>query len=373
MERIVKISSYTPLGDEIANECSLFHTFPSVCRLSDGSFLCSALVGKTKSGPEGRIRVVRSSDGMRSWLPSASPSESDEGDPLYGYIMCHMTEVPAVKAGFVVAVYLRVLRKEPSEPLFHPKTDGMQRSEVRIAVSEDFGLTWSKPRPIEFELPDLIVPGKCLVLPSGALGIPCEVWHEWDRGWRQWPSSRLIISDDAGRTWKTAAVMAKDVERQNIYGDPRLTICPDGRVMSLFWRYNLSDGKDFPVHRSFSRDSGLSWDIPAAVPLEAQISCPVALKRGLTLCVYQKRFGEGAGVRAALSRDECGSFERETDTLLWESPKKTASQNPFSGYEDFQFGYTTCLKETDSEVLVSFWAGNGRTSCMKLLRLKVDS
>ncbi|HOV64624.1 MAG TPA: sialidase family protein [Spirochaetia bacterium] len=370
MKRIETVLDITPLGDEVGGEESIFYTFPSICTLSNGSLLCSALVGKTKSGPEGRIRLIRSNDGMRSWQPSASPSQADESDPLYGYIMCHLTET---QPGRILAVYLRSERKKADEPLFHPKTDGMQRSQVRISFSPDFGYSWEKPHPLDFTLPDLIVPGKCIILPSGDLGIPCEVWHEWDRGWRQWPSSRLILSSDSGLSWPSAGIMAQDTERNSIYGDPRLTILPDGRLLALFWRYSLLDGKDFSVHRSISIDSGRNWEPPFAIPLEAQISCPVALSPGLTLCVYQKRFGDAAGVHAVLSYDECLHFDMATDTILWKSPKKTASQNPFSGYADFQFGYTTCLKESETDVLVSFWAGNGRTSCVKLLRLKVES
>ena len=221
--------------------------------------------------------------------------------------MCHITEIPGVKPGKLVAVYLRVQRKDRNRPLFHPETDGMQRSEVRLALSNDFGHTWEKPQKMDFQLPDLIVPGKCIVLPNGNLGIPCEVWHEWDRGFRQGPSSRLILSADSGKSWKRASIMAADVRKKSIYGDPRLTVTADGKLIALFWRY--AETGLICRFTDLSADCGESWAEPQALSLEGQISCPVALNDQLSLCVYQKRFGKSAGVRAVISRDLCSSFD----------------------------------------------------------------
>lgn len=368
--RIRVIESYLVAGDETARPDSLFHTFPSLTRCADGSYLCATLVGTEKSGPDGRTRVFRSTDDCRSWNPMPSPTAADErADPRWGYLMCHLAETAP---GRFAACYLRSDRFHPREPLFHPTTSGMQHTVVRLCDSADAGRTWSAPRDLDYRLPDLIAPGPFLRLPDGALGMPFEVWHEWDKGWREGPSTRLIRSTDQGRTWPVGGIIARDLGRNVIYGDPRLTVYSDGRTVALLWVYDIGGNEDQPVHRAESSDAGRTWSVPESTGLVAQICNPVALKGDALLAVYQKRFGADSGLRAILSRDAGRSWDAATDTALWTCKREAGDTNPFSGYEQYAFGYSTTLRISDMEALVTFWASNGRTTCIRILRVVVE-
>jgi hypothetical protein len=357
------------LGDESPLGDSKFCTFPSLSRGLDGTLRCTALVGTQKTGPDGRTVLVKSTDGGRTWQPGPSPTIWDEqADPRFGYMMCHIAELAR---GHLLAAYLRVDRFNPSEPLFHPKTNGMQRSVVRLCESRDDGQTWSKPWDLDYRLPDVMAPGAILRLPDGALGIPFEVWHEWDKGFREGPSTRLAISSDGGKTWPYAGMIARDTSNRTIHGDPRLTVLPDGRLVVLLWVYSIDKEQDLPVHRSESRD-GRTWSAPQSTGLIGQIANPAALRDHLLLCVYQKRFGADAGLRAVLSPDDGVTWDARTDTLLWSTGQHSAPNNPFSGYEQYSFGYSTVLRESEHQVLVPFWASNGKTTCIRILKVEVD-
>ncbi|NJD01104.1 MAG: exo-alpha-sialidase [Ruminiclostridium sp.] len=308
------IGSFIVSGDVTPENNSKFYTFPSPTRCMDGAILCCTLVGSEKSGPDGRIKLYKSTDECETWSEMDSPTLQDEkNDSGYGYLVCHITEI---EKECLLAVYVRVQRFNREEPLFHPKTDGIQYSEVRITKSYDNGKNWTQPMTLDYILPDIIIPGKCLVLPDGTMGIPCEVWHEWDKGFKEGPSSRLIFSYDNGKTWPGASIMAIDKMKESIYGDPRLTILEDGRLIALFWRYCLKTGEDIPVHRVESEDNGKTWSEPYNTGIAGQIANPISLFDGLMLCIFQKRFGD-PGIKAVLSYDNGVTWDTKNTVEVW--------------------------------------------------------
>ena len=366
---ITVLEGYLAAGDAVGREDSKFHTHPSVTRLSDGSFLCCALVGSKKDGPDGRIKVYKSADACKTWKEIASPIPQDERDDRrYGHVVCHITELDA---GCLIAVMMIAQRFNPEEPLFHPETDGMQPCDVKVAKSSDSGGSWTRPKVLDYHHADVIAPQRCIILPDGKLGIPCETWHEWDKGFREGPSARLILSNDNGESWPEAASMAEDDKKECFYGDPRLTILPDNRIVALLWKHNFIAGKDLPIHRVESVDMGATWSQPCGTHIEGQIANPVSLAGNQMLCVYQKRFGDDAGLKALLSYDDGKSWDRQTEVSILTMGHHVDSTNPFSGYDAYTFGCSSVLKLSDSEVLVSFWANNGTATCIRMLRVQV--
>ena len=365
------LDNYIVAGDVIPEEDSLFHMRPCLTKCSDGSFLFSTLIGKGKTSPDGRTKVFRSTDDCKTWEPVASPTAHDENeDPNAGFMMCNITEI---EPEHLFAVYNQVDRSNPDEDLFHPQTDGSQHTEVRVTHSYDNGRTWEKPKPIQFTLPDLIMPGKCIILPDGSLGIPCEVWFEWDKGFQDGPSSPILLSHDKGETWAEAAYMAKDEKGETFFGDPRLTTLNDDTLVTLFWRYHLENGEDLPVHRAESKDNGRTWSVPESTELVGQIANPLFIKEGLMLCVYQKRFGDPS-LRGVLSYDNGKSWDMDADTALWrKADDKDAIKNPFQGYQQYTFGFSRVLKNGPDEALISFWCSNGKTTYVQVLRVQVKT
>jgi len=347
-----------------------FHTFPSLTRLGNGDYLCSTLIGATKSGPEGRIRSFRSVDGCASWKSVMNPSIHDEeADTRYGYICCHLTEL---SNGNIVAAYLRVQRSNPKEALFHPKTDGIQRCEVRLVFSRDRGESWSMPKALDYTVPDVIVNGKCVDLGDGTIGLPCEIWHEWESGFREGPSARLILSTDSGNTWSSAAIMAADADKQTIFGDPRITICGKNRLYAMFWRYSLKTGSDLNTHATISEDGGRNWGPAFDTGIKGQISNPLWLGSGFMACVFQDRF-EQPGLRVAFSRDSGLTWNTAAAPSIWNAGtgSGTVDKNPFQGYQTYSFGYSSVIRAENGDFVICFWNGDNSATNISFIRFRI--
>lgn len=369
MKSVRQISDQTVAVNGTSEDSAFFHTFPSLLRCHDGSLLCTCLVGREKSGPDGRIRVLRSEDDGQSWKSAPTPTVHDETEnPFWGYLMCHIAEI---SPGRLLAVYLRSDRFNPEEALFHPKTSGMQHTTVRFSESVDNGRTWLPPWNLNYELPDLIVPSAFVRLSEQSLGMPFEVWHEWEKGWKEGPSTRLISSEDGGKTWAAHGIIAQDRSREHIYGDPRVTRVTEERLVALLWAHNISKDQDLPIHRSESFDNGRTWSAPESTGITGQIACPVAMGGGLMVMVYQKRFGPDAGLRSVQSLDSGVTWDGSSDALLWKQGGGTDDTNPFSGYQEYSFGYSSVKKVSDEEFLITFWAANGKVTDIRMLGMKV--
>ncbi len=344
------------------------YNFPCLERLSDGSLYCVArqITGLTDS--VGRIRARRSFDGGVSWEDMPSPALGDEAlFPEKGYMCPNVREYAP---GELIAVYLLV-DSLPGKPLFHPDTDGMQKTTVRTAKSFDYGRSWTAAVNLEFSLPDLIVPGKGLRLPDGSFGFPCEVHDEWDKGYREGPTARFILSRDRGESFPEGFMMAS--HPGYIFGDARLTVDDEGALISYFWCYNLSAQRDEPLHRSVSRDMGRGWSEPVPINLRMQITSPWFIRRGLTLCLTQDRFSEAPGLRALLSFDEGMSWDMDGGVLVWDAGgSRPDSGNPFGGFEQFRFGFSSIQPTGENTALAVYWHSGGAGTMVSVTGLSVE-
>jgi photosystem II stability/assembly factor-like uncharacterized protein len=203
------------------------------------------------------------------------------------------------------------------------------------------------------------------------LGIPCEIWHEWDKGFREGPSSRLILSYDSGKSWPEASIMARDEEKESIYGDPRLTVTDDGRIIAMFWKYGLKTGADMPAHLVMSDDNGRTWCKPYNTGVIGQITSPYFLKNGNMLCITQKRFG-APGLKAIFSQDVGKTWKIDNEVTVWGTGHLVDNKNPFSGYQDYSFGYSSILYLNDEMFMVPFWCSNGKTTYIRILKVRVS-
>jgi hypothetical protein len=367
----VEIVEQVMLNDEasiIAKQS--FHTFPSLTRLKNGDFLCSTLVGSTKTGPDGRICLFRSSDNCSTWDRVVPPSIYDEKeDPRYGYICCHLTELSDET---IVAAYLRVQRFNPDESLFHPRTDGIQPTQVRLAFSDNHGQSWSKPKTIDYTDPDMIITGKCINLDNGVLGLPCEIWHEWESGFRNGPSARMIFSHDSGKSWLYASVMAMDPDKSTIFGDPRITVCGSGSLYAMFWRYSLKTGFDLNTHAAISDDSGRNWGPVIDTGIKGQISNPLWIDADFMACVYQDRFQQ-PGLRIVFSRDGGLTWDTENASSIWNADVVSGlvQNNPFQGYQAYSFGYSSVIQIVNNEYILAFWNGDSSSTNISFIKFRI--
>ena len=367
MKKIITGKSYLAAGDRIGTDTSLYYHFPSMEKLLNGEILlCCKEITAGMDDPKGKILMLRSADGGKSWVPGVSPTCHDEIQyPEKGYLMAHITGIGPDE---LIAVYALV-DTDISQPLFNPVTDGMQNAVVRTVKSFDNGKSWTKPKNIEFKSADIIVPSKIINLPDGTLGFPCEMHDHWEGGYNEGNCSRFIKSYDRGDTFSEGNSMAAD--NGILYGDARPAFIEDKLVIFL-WTLDLTKMEDQPIHYISTDDNAESWSSPLPLNITTQIMSPVYFGKGLMLAIHQDRFSEHPGLKAILSYDNGLNWDKTSEKTLFSAETRPDGTNPFAQFNQFQFGYSSLLKTGDNSCLASFWHTNGTTTSVSVIKLSVE-
>jgi len=293
--------------------------------------------------------MARSTDGGKTFVQVPHPNAADAREhPEWGYLMGFVGEV---SPGKLTSVY-EYIETDESKPLFSPETDGMQPAYIRCTVSDDNGATWSPASNIGFTLPDIIVPGQPYAQPDGSIGFTTEIHDVWENGYVEGPSAWFIISRDGGRTYNEGYLMA--AEDGIIHGDARVTFDGDEMIV-YFWRYDIKNNRDDPVHRSVSSDGGRTWSKPQPIDLKMQISNPFFVERGLTMCLTQDRFGESPGLKAILSYDEGQTWDFSSAVYLFGTDSRPDGTNPFAQFDQYKFGCSTMRRLSQNEAMCVYW------------------
>jgi predicted neuraminidase len=133
-------------------------------------------------------------------------------------------------------------------------------AEVRYRVSTDDGVTWGPVRTL-FPATDrggVFVRQPVVVLPMGRWLLP--IFHCVTVPGRRWvgdaDTSAVMISDDAGATWREVAVPEST-------GCVHMSVVPVGDRLTAFFRSRWADA----VYQSWSDDDGETWTAPAPTEL----------------------------------------------------------------------------------------------------------
>jgi predicted neuraminidase len=133
-------------------------------------------------------------------------------------------------------------------------------AEVRYRVSTDDGVTWGPVRTL-FPATDrggIFVRQPVVVLPTGRWLLP--IFHCVTVPGRRWvgdaDTSAVMISDDAGATWREVAVPEST-------GCVHMSVVPVGDRLTAFFRSRWADA----VYQSWSDDDGETWTAPAPTEL----------------------------------------------------------------------------------------------------------
>ena len=301
MKQIIKKSNVTIIEDP--NE-EYIYNFCLPALLSDGSFFVCARQITTLHDPYGRTAAVRYYPDDGRIVPATPPNISDAlAYPEKGFLMCYVSQL---SENNLIAVY-EMIDTDKSKPLFDPVSDGMQSAKVRISRSSDNGQTWSDGEDIAFEHEDIIVPGAIVKLPDGTVGFPVEMHNHYGKDYSESIKGRFIYSTDGGKTFDKVSEIphAKGV----LAGDGRCTIDGNGNLLIYYWFYDLDAGKDLDNHRTISRDCGRTFEPAQPVDMHMQIVSPMYFDDDTFVLVYQERFSDNPGIKAALSYDGGMTFD----------------------------------------------------------------
>jgi photosystem II stability/assembly factor-like uncharacterized protein len=260
--------------------------FPVAIRLKNGDVLAVVRGGAPHIGVKGRLDMVRSSDGGKSWSApwTAIDEPLDDRNPALGQL----------KDGTIVMGYAIAGNYDESGLRFKGTRNDRVFDGVYLIFSRDNGKTWSKPRRDPqihkfYEGQGHVSPyGKIVQLPDGT--VLMAVYFEFfdSRG----NESYLFRSRDGGQTWGEPVLLGKH------YNETGIARLRGGRLLAAL---RAEQGGSLAI--SESSDRGRTWSAPRQITKDNEHPADlIQLADGRVLLVFGQR-NAPRGVHAMISPD----------------------------------------------------------------------
>lgn len=349
--------------------------FPVIQELSEQELLCVYRRGTAFESADGVIGKLRSTDGGKSWVEEGIVWDLSKDNKSYSYRSGNLT---TLRDGTLLLLSSRWDRSDPDKPLYSLKTEGYLPAEVVLFRSADNGRSWSAPQMIP--LPEGIIgnhSGPILELSNSHLLLPFETWKDYDVLNPANQRAMALFSNDDGKTWGNATVVADGTSQDIIYWDQRIIALSDGHLFAIFWTHDMKTDKDLPIHYAISKDEGRTWTKPESTEINGQVSCPVEIGDGRLLLVYNLRYAERPGIMTALSENRGKTWDITHQITVWDAQSRAnvgaASQaRAIADMSTFGFGKPDTQKLTNGDILVSFWCTQACVTHVRWCRLRVE-
>lgn len=158
----------------------------------------------------------------------------------------------------------------------------------------------------------------------------------------------VVRSRDGGRTWESPISVAAVEDLW--FEEPHALLLPDGQILMI-----LRENRTHYLYQVVSSDGGYTWTTPKATSIWGYPGHLLLLPDGRILCVYGYR-KEPFGIRAAFSRDQGRSWEKEDQFIIrddlpnrdlgYPSSLLVDEQNVFSVYYGQDSQGVTCIMST---------------------------
>ncbi len=252
MHPAVELLSDVAVSPNLArHESQVACAYPFSCRLSNGDLVCVYRRGRDKHSRDGVLVGHRSTDGGANWSePIVIYDGMGKAQPesVHAGVVCQLFD------GSLLAMFKTVEAKDHGEFIFSKK--GRQlRQQLHVSRSSDGGHSWMPAETNQFENAprDHYVGTRPLLLPGGELFLTVEATVDGKE------ITLGTSSPDGGDHWAPLWACAHDESGAQSYGDPRLALLPDGRIVMLLWTWANKTDETLEVHRLVSHDRGRTW------------------------------------------------------------------------------------------------------------------
>jgi sialidase-1 len=334
----------------ISQQSEFYHGWPTLVRLRSGGLIVAYSGGReTHVCPFGRVEIIRSADGGRTWSWPEVILDTPIDDRDAGVL-----ETPVgtlLVTTFTSLAYEQVLARAkgwPTERLerwraVDRRTSQSQRRGLLgtwMLRSTDGGMTWSAPYRVPLNSPH----GPIAVSGGRLLYAGKQLWS---------PGTKVGVaeSSDDGKTWRWLAyIPARAGESVENYHELHAVEAADGRVIVQIRNHNpANQGETLQCE---SRDGGKTWTTPHSIGAWGLPSHLLRLRNGNLLMSYGYRRAP-FGNRARLSKDH-GHTWSEAITISEDAPE---------GDE----GYPSTVELADGQ-LVTVWYETMANSPRAVLR-----
>jgi len=345
-------------GTEQSSAC-----FPSICVLPGGRWLAMFRVSPRKSDarPQ-KVMLTWSDDWGATWARPAEPfAPSSIGGKPGDFRAAHPTSLGGRR---VLAVMCWVDASDPSLPFFNPETEGLLDTRIFLSLSQDAGLSWSRPWQVDsgpFTEPTPTT-GPVLILRGGEWAVQFETNKPYYDASVGRHSSVLMFSRDRGKTWPQHVKVTCDPQARYFYWDQRPTVLRDGTVLDVFWTFDRVRAEYLNIHACASADNGRTWSALWDMGIPGQPGAPVQLPDGRLAMPYMDRTTVPI-LKMRTSADAGRSWPEHTQVVLDDSMsraqegRKSSMQDAWAEMAKYSVGLPCTALLPDGEVLVLYYAG----------------
>lgn len=355
--------------------------FTGLCCLRSGEILCGFQIGSTKHAPDGTIRIYASADEGQTWRERCANFESRLPDKSGELVPGSLAAAELVEAepGRLLLFTTWFDRSEPDRPLFDPVTEGILRSKLLIAVSNDDGATWSAWQQIPTPgLTGCATTGPIVRWSNGAIGFAFESFKEFDDPKPGRHAAWVVISADGGESFSVPVRVAQHPEHKIYYWDQRLCVGDNGEFTALFWTHNIEQKRDLNVHLRHGKldSSGQRVELDLQpireTTIPGQIAAPVWLPDGRLLAFVVDRHTPGT-LKLWVSHDRGATWPASESILVHSQIEQAAVTQGLTNidfkqyWEDmgkWSFGHPAVRSLPDNRLLVAWYSGS--PDCMSI-------
>ncbi len=363
--------------------------FPGVTQTSDGLLVSFSTV--PDGMPGGKVGVVRSRDGGRTWGEPTivvEPADDDEAA---------LTQVALrrLSDGTLLMPFCRLRIRGGY---------AKRQATLHMARSDDDGETWELSGPLELDFVEPLTYGAVVETHPGRVLVP--IWgrrHEGER-WR----SSVAVSDDGGRTWAretTTIAYDPDARLRTAYAQPRansldehgeprfeniadpdfrphadvdgfsetsIARLSDGLLVAILRQQGVGGDEPLWLYRSESRDDGATWSPYERLDLTGMSPALHVLSDDTLLLGHRVYAPDGGAARPATVVAHSHDAGR-----TWVDHVELLDPKGFRWTSEYQTGYPDFAELEDGSVLAVFYSldpalGNQRYLAANLLRRDRD-
>lgn len=321
-----------------SNDLSHVHV-PDVVRLQNGDLLAAFREATEHLSNDGRIVMVRSTDGGQTWGQRQVLAENADTDERE-INLCQLRDGTLLASEWPNTYYDR-----DGYYLARPTPHHARQMGMYVGRSIDNGYTWDWPAAPFAPAPyDWAISSERIIeLPAGRLLMACYCGRESRRQW----GSAIYCSDDQGVSWRYLSTVADIADKR--LGEPALIETHSGRLICM-----MRDEDGATYYQSLSDDGGATWSParPSSVPGMSNPASLLTLPDGTVLCIY------GARPREAMPyapRDDFGGLyvvASYDDGEAWDMAHARVLRDDFMNMD---IGYPSSVVIPDGRVFVAYY------------------
>jgi hypothetical protein len=300
--------------------------FPVMVGLGGDGALAVVRGGGAHIGRAGRLDIVRTKDGGRTWSAprTAIDGPEDDRNPAFGVL----------KDGTVLLAYAVLSGYEPNGKSFSSKDAHRAFDGVYCMSSRDNGVRWSKPWRDDaihqfYAGQGIVSPyGKIIQLRDGTIIMPVYFIFNDQRK----HESYIFRSRNGGRSWGEPSLLGRH------FNETSVVELPDGRLLAAM-RSEIG-GHVSTVHSS---DGGRTWTEPRMVTRNREQPADLIVTRSGEVVLTFGQRNRPLGVQALVSPDGGVTWDQSRRVIL-------AGDAP-----NGDCGYPSSVELADGRILTMFY------------------